>query len=190
VQEAGDFRPELHPDERIVWTGRPDPKALLGPGDLFLIPFSVFWLGFAVVWEAGVIASRGGSDGAPWFAVLWGLPFIGAGLYFMLGRFVVKRVWRRRTAYAVTTERIMIRSSWPRLQTRTIRLRDIPSVEVTMGRRGLGTIAFGPPVSSRVRWADSFSASTPWRSDRLSLEDIPDAPGVARQIERLRHEAR
>src|SRR5947199_5117480 len=93
----------LRPGERLLWTGRPDPAVLFGPKDLFLIPFSLMWGGFAIVWEAAVITS-----GDNPFFVLWGIPFVLIGLYMIAGRFLFKRRRKQKTVYGLTEERALV----------------------------------------------------------------------------------
>ena len=47
--EVSPFSGRLLPGERVVWSGRPATGMLFTPRDLFLIPLSAVWLGFAVV---------------------------------------------------------------------------------------------------------------------------------------------
>jgi hypothetical protein len=93
----------LRPGEELLWYGRPDPAVLFGPGDLSMIPFTVLWLAFAIFWESGVIRSGAG----PW-PEIWGIPFIAVGLYALAGRFIYKRISKKRTAYGITGERAII----------------------------------------------------------------------------------
>jgi hypothetical protein len=93
----------LRPGEQLLWSGRPDPAVLLGPGDAFMIPFSIFWLAFAIFWESGVI----GSGAGPFF-VIWGVPFLAIGSYAVAGRFVYKRINKKRTVYGITGQRAII----------------------------------------------------------------------------------
>ena len=89
--------------ELLLWSGRPPRGLLLRTMDFFLIPFSLFWCGFALFWESTVFAMH-----APFFFKLWGLPFVAVGLYFVVGRFFVDAWIRGRTLYAVTNERVII----------------------------------------------------------------------------------
>jgi hypothetical protein len=70
---------------------------------VFLVPFSIMWGGFALFWEGSVLAS-----GGPPFFVLWGIPFVAVGLYFIFGRFIYKRRTKLRTAYGLTPDRAMV----------------------------------------------------------------------------------
>ncbi len=51
------LQPYLLSGERILWTGQPDPRRLVGGKDAYLIPFSLMWGGGAVFWEAAVLLS-------------------------------------------------------------------------------------------------------------------------------------
>jgi hypothetical protein len=93
----------LRPAEELLWCGRPDPAVLFGPGEAFMIPFSILWLAFAIFWESGVIGSRAGL-----FFAIWGIPFIAVGSYAVLGRFIYKRISKKRTVYAITRNRAII----------------------------------------------------------------------------------
>jgi len=141
--ETGPFAGELLPGEQILWAGQPDPSVLFGPGDLFLVPFSVLWGGFALFWEAGVLRSGRNGHGVPLFFALWGVPFVLAGLYFIAGRFVYKRRLKLNTYYAVTNRRVLIRAGLMRHDVRSLYIGSLPSIERTIRRSGTGSIIFG-----------------------------------------------
>ena len=48
------IQPELTPGESIVWAGQPNTSVIFHKQDVFMIPFSLMWGGFAIFWEAGV----------------------------------------------------------------------------------------------------------------------------------------
>ena len=65
------IRNELGPGEQLIWAGRPRLGLMLRAMDVFLIPFSIMWGGFAIFWETMVLLG-----GAPWFFALWVIPFV------------------------------------------------------------------------------------------------------------------
>ena len=94
------IRENLRRDERLLWTGQPPQGLRLQATDAFLIPFSIFWGGFAIFWETTVVM-----QGAPLFFAVWGIPFIVIGLYLIFGRFWGEAKQRSRTYYGLTDSR-------------------------------------------------------------------------------------
>jgi hypothetical protein len=47
----GIFSNELNPGEKMIWTGQPQQSLLLRSSDIFVIPFNLFFCGFAIFWE-------------------------------------------------------------------------------------------------------------------------------------------
>ena len=82
VVNEQELRKELAPNEKLLWNGTPLLGVRFRSTDLFMIPFSIMWCGFAIFWEYSVVNSP-----APIFMALWGIPFILIGLYFAFGRF-------------------------------------------------------------------------------------------------------
>ena len=172
----------LAPDEWIEWAGAPDPTKHTNRGDVFLIPFSIAWGGFAIFWEGAAIVS-----GQPFF-IVWGLAFVVAGLYMMVGRFFYKEHRRRRTVYAVTNRRVMSvvqRHNGAVVEAKY--LRTLSSVSTTADSRGYGSIRFDPS-GLPAAWADSGMGFFDSVSSRVGLcfFDVDDAPAVAALVERLR----
>jgi hypothetical protein len=96
------FEDELVKDEKILWTGQPNPRKIFSKADIFFVPFSIMWGGFALFWEGGVLFS-----GAPAFFALWGIPFVLIGLYITFGRFIYKSYKKTKTYYALTNKRVI-----------------------------------------------------------------------------------
>ena len=133
---------QLDPGERMLWSGQPRGGIRLRVQDAFLIPFSVLWCGFAIFWEVGVVRSH-----APFFFMLWGIPFVCVGLFFVFGRFLFDAYNRARIFYGVTNERILIVSGLFARQTKSLQLRTLTDVSLTQRGDGSGTITFGPTHS-------------------------------------------
>src|SRR5713101_1361627 len=142
------LQPYLLAGERILWTGQPDPRRLVGGKDAYLIPFSLMWGGGAVFWEAAVLLS-----GAPIFFVLWGIPFVLVGQYLIWGRLLAKRWDKKRTVYAVTSQRVLV------VRGRSLQsayLTQLPSIDQSTRADGSGTLEFGPGVPFGYRvWANT-----------------------------------
>ncbi|KRE67327.1 hypothetical protein ASG92_15100 [Arthrobacter sp. Soil736] len=100
------LHPLLRQGEQLRWVGKPDPRVRFSATDLFLVPFSIMWGGFAVFWELQVVVS-----GAPIFFTLWGIPFVLVGLYFIFGRFIYKKRRKIMTVYGLTDSRAIVSSS-------------------------------------------------------------------------------
>src|SRR5579859_7840724 len=101
---------ELSPGESVLWAGRPNPSVIFHPSDWALVPFSLLWGGFAIFWEAGVTGIFGFGNGksAPLFFMLWGIPFVVAGQYFIWGRFFYAAWRKKRIFYVITNLRVIV----------------------------------------------------------------------------------
>lgn len=129
----------LSPHEEILWTGRPPQRILFRRTDFFLIPFSIFWFGFAIFWETTVAMTN-----APFFFKLWGIPFLVAGLYLTVGRFFLDARKRKNTFYVITQDSIFIRSGIFSPDIVTISINTLSLMTCTFKPDGSGTIVLGP----------------------------------------------
>ncbi len=142
---------ELSSGEKLLWSGQPRAGIRLRASDAIVIPFSILWCGFAIFWEWMVV-----SKGAPFFFMLWGIPFVLVGLYIVFGRFVVDAMTRKKTFYGVTNERIIIMSGLFSQDTKSLNLRTLTDVSLSARSDGSGTIIFGP-VYPIGRWMPTGS---------------------------------
>jgi hypothetical protein len=176
------FDEHLVSGEKVLWIGRPDPAKHFSKSDRVAIPFSLLWGGFAIFWEAAVIAGGGG------FFVLWGIPFVAIGLWGMIGRFFYRARVKRRTWFAVTNKRVL------KLERRrngavveALFLDAIPAVNRDIGADGSGCVIFG----SGKRWQSHLASSGmpaffTGEEVPLAFYDIPDAVHVAELVTQLR----
>ncbi len=136
MQEPPDgLKALLDPDEQVVWWGAPLQGLRFRKQDVFLIPFSLAWAGFAIFWLVNVI-----QIGAPFVFVLAGFIALGAGLYLVVGRFFRDAKRRQNTAYAVTSKRLLI-SRKGRLS--SIDLTGLDQIHLEQNRDGTESIIFG-----------------------------------------------
>ena len=125
--------------ERVIWSGQPRQGVTLRGSDAFAIPFSLFWTSFVIFWEWNVTHAPNASA----FMVIWGIPFVLVGLHLLIGRFFVDAAARRRTFYALTSERILIISGLWNRNIKSLSLRGLEQVELSTRASGEGTITFG-----------------------------------------------
>lgn len=134
---------ELLQGEIIEWSGEPKPGAVFTALDIFLIPFSLLWCGYAVFWETTVIINH-----VPFFW-MFGLFFVVAGLYIVFGRFITKYISNKNTAYAITNRRILVAR---RRGVSALELQDVPIIQKTEKRDGSGSLCFEPPNPRMWGW--------------------------------------
>lgn len=160
--------PYITSGESILWRGKPDKGNLLTHQDIFLIPFSIVWCGFAIFWELCVIQT-----GFTPF-ILFGIPFVCVGLYLVVGRFFWTAWIRKRTAYVITNRKI-IRARGNRID--MIESRNMPPVRLEAYRNGNGTITIGYP-NAYYRRNNLRSSPDP----DFVLENVPNVARVQQII--------
>jgi hypothetical protein len=189
------IQPELLAGESLLWSGQPLRKIIFHQRDLFAIPFSLLWGGFAIFWEWGVtghFGNSGSSHSAPTFFTLWGIPFVIMGQYLIWGRFLYTAWKKGRTHYAVTNKRVIVVSIGFSRKLIDGYLRNLNSASLTLRSDGIGTIEFAPASLAISNW--SFTARN--RGNQIDIElsslaffDIPDARTVYQLIQSQREQA-
>ncbi len=106
--------------------------------DLFLVPFSLFWGGFAMSFGTMALWTK-----AEMPFPLIGVPFVLVGLFIIFGRFLVDAWLRGKTAYALTEKRVLILRTGPWSDFKALRLDRLPEASLSEMRNGRGTIRFG-----------------------------------------------
>jgi hypothetical protein len=186
------IQPELLAGESLLWSGQPLKKVIFHQRDLFAIPFSLLWGGFAIFWEWGVTGHLGRSTNphtVPTLFELWGIPFVVMGQYLIWGRFIFT-AWRKgRTCYAVTNKRVIVVSTGFTRKLIDGYLRNLDSASLTLRTDGIGTIEFGRPTMTAPSWG--FGQRS--RNNQIDIDlgslaffDIPDARTVYQIIQSQR----
>lgn len=168
--------PFLEPGEQLLWKGMPKQGVMLSKADYFVIPFSLFWGGFAIFWEIMVITM-----GAPWIMVIFGIPFVLIGLYLMVGRFFFDARRRKNTYYGLSHNRIVILSGVKSPRADSYFLSELKDLSVSENPDGIGTVLLGKdkPGAKMMRgtsWPGAKSSLAP------ALESIPEATKVLKVI--------
>jgi hypothetical protein len=180
---ADKFRDELNPGERINWSGQPQQGLILRPADIFMIPFSLLWGGFAIFWESSVVAG-----GAPFFFMVWGIPFVVVGLYMIVGRFFFDSAQRSKTYYALTNERVIIISGVFSQNMKALDLKKLPEINISTKGDGKGTIIFGAAHPMAWMYAGSSFPTMGRYQIAPSFDMIEEAKTVYQHIKRLQRE--
>jgi hypothetical protein len=172
---------ELGSDETLLWAAQPKQGIVFRSSDIFLIPFSLLWGGFAIFWEIMALSVFFGAEERPpaGFAIifpLWGIPFVIVGLYMMFGRFLVDSKRRAKTFYGLTNQRIIVVSGLMSRKVKSMNLRTLSDISLTEKSDGTGTITFGP--SHPMSWWFGGASWPGAPQSNPSFEMIEDAKGV------------
>lgn len=171
------LEPLLRPGERLRWAGRPDPAVHFTKTDLFMVPFSLLWCGFAIVWETLAI-----TRGAPVYFALFGIPFVLMGLYFVFGRFVYKSGRKRNTVYGLTDSRAIVSTGAQSMQDSSLKGVPMQSSRSRDGRHVTVTFGTGRPTPYLNTGMDFFA----FGSQPLGFFDVADPDGLLRELDAVR----
>ncbi len=167
---------ELLQGETVLWQGQPNTRKLFARADIYLVPFSVFWCGFAIFWTVTA------TSGAGLFGI-FGIPFVLVGLYFTVGRFYAKVKNKKRTVYAVTNKRALLLSLNGEGEKKTCVAGDIAAMQsesVSIGDDGCGSLYFGTISFYSRMYMNTGLEYLPGyhREDVLAFLDVDDAQRV------------
>lgn len=171
----------LRSGETILWTGRPIPRCWVLKDWWQRLPLGLFWLAFSVLWTGLGLAARN----IPWFVPLWGLPFIGIGLYLSIGRLWWRYLVAQSTTYTVTDQRVVIRcATLGRVREWQYENRLLPHLGISAHGDGTGDIFLDEQLRSSL-WSHQLRWRSRWlwwdesfRVLRTALWCIPDASNV------------
>ena len=148
---TNELQQHLETNETLVWTGKPKTGIVFRSTDLFLIPFSLLWCGFAIFWFTTALSS-----GAPFFFALFGIPFVIMGLIFVFGRFIIDAKQRENTYYGITEDRIIIKSGVFKKSIQSLNIKTLSDIEYVEKNDGSGTITIGPKNPMMV-WGNGMN---------------------------------
>jgi hypothetical protein len=146
------LKSHLTESEKLIWTGRPRRGVSFRNTDIYLIPFSLLWCGFAIFWELNALRTE-----APLFFKIWGIPFILVGIYITIGRFLFDAQKRANTIYGITNDRIIIRSGIFSKEIKSLNIRSLTDITIKEKSDNSGTItlasaSYWNPIMQGMDW--------------------------------------
>jgi hypothetical protein len=177
MMSAEAFQSELSSSESLLWSGQPERRVIFHKEDLLFIPFSLMWGGFAMVWEIIALVMPHGHNILSWLFPVWGIPFLLVGQYIIWGRFIHVAWKKSRTFYAVTSQRILLRtvSTWSHNKFRMLDLSGVNEIERSIRSDGIGTLQFGRKPTTG---SSGFTIDPLYRHGVPAFVDICDAEMV------------
>lgn len=177
---------ELLDGEKILWAGQPDASKIFTAADILLIPFTLLWTSFPAL---GLLAGMRSNESDPLFS-LFLIPFIAVGLYILIGRFFYKSWAKRRTYYAITDRRVIVISGGRKRRVIASFIRDIPTVNSSIGKNNMGRIIFGNTSPYAASFGNTGMDFTGNNSAPLPpiFYDLENAQEVLDLVNRLRDE--
>lgn len=179
-----EIRSALTAGEQVIWSGQPRQGLTLRGSDVFAIPFSLLFAGFSVFWMYAAAAS-----GAPLPLVLFGVPFVLVGLFLVFGRFFLEAKQRAGTYYALTPQRIIIRSGVFTKTVKSLPLKTLRDLSLSERSDGTGTITFGAqhPMASMFGGMPGWPGMDQYLGPRF--DRVPQARGVYEAIRKAQASA-
>ena len=169
--EEDELRPHLDRGEKLLWAGRPAQGIVFMAMDLYLVPFSIVWLGI-------VLQIFGQAKQTDPMSGLMGVLFVGVGLYMLLGRYIVDWFHRSRMIYGLTDRRAIIMSGMATRSMQSIDFSSLNGLKLEERGDGSGTISFGeqPPYWYRQQFHASLGSGTQF----FRVADVKKVYGIVR----------
>ena len=169
--------PETPPKgEVILWQGRPDTWELARQA------LRIHWIAgyFAVLIVWRVVASASLMPIGP--AMATAIPFVVTGLVACGLMLLIAWIQARNTMYTITTARVAMRIGAALTITVNLPFSRIASADLSLGRRGIGTVALTTAGEVRLAYGILWPHLRPgqFRLPQPALRAIPDAARVAK----------
>lgn len=177
------IRPDLSPEEKLVWSDNPKSSLRHALRSLPIALFGIFFFGFAMFWT--YLASeplRNGFDletnVSGLIFAMFGIPFIliGAGLLLSPLWAAIKA---RHTVYAVTDQRLIIKQTFPVSRLRSWEINKINSLTRAGAAEGPGDILFAEDISFNGEDGKTF--------EKVGFIGINDPKTLEDEIRRIQH---
>ncbi len=180
-----EFEPEpglpapLPKDERVLWQGSPDWRALAVRAFHVRKLIAYFALMLALRGAATLSAGGGMVDALVAMAWLFPLAVVGVGIVASLARLSA-----RTAMFTVTDQRVVMRVGIVLTVTYNLPYRCVENADLRLDRTGTGDIALALKGTDRIAYLHLWPFARPWRLARPepTLRGVPDAASVARVL--------
>ncbi len=190
------FRSELLRGERMLWAGKPLPRALFGRTDWLAVPGSISLAVLSLLWvyraAEGMVEHP--SDAAAWFLpMLCAFSLLLLSQYSLWFRFFRVARQKQHTFYAVTNRRILVLTTGPRRRVTDGFIAGLDTIALQTGKNGAGTIEFSMSSGAESSYT-GVERRKSRRQDNIGLRslafcDIAGAGEVYRLIQQERERA-
>lgn len=126
---------DLNLNEIILKEILPKKSFFFNSTEMLRIPFSIFYL---IIMTLIVINSSG-------FLMIFGILFVGGGVYYSIGRWILKYYELKNNLYIITNQRIIIAENKTGYIYKFLRIEEIKIVNIEMNNNFFGNIIFGEP---------------------------------------------
>jgi|BarGraIncu00222A_1022003.scaffolds.fasta_scaffold05448_5 hypothetical protein len=158
----------LNPGELLLWSGVPRQGLIFRAADIGKATFGVLFLGF-VIWT-----SLNTERYSPYDFLVWGLLYA-VGLHILVGTYFYAAWRRRRSSYAVTSDRILIRNTPVSRHIKSFPLETMTDIGLDESGDGSGNIWMGRRyLAPGVYDGRDFGSPT----NRLGFASIPNVRQV------------
>jgi len=158
---------EISPGERVLWSGQPAAGLRFESDSLSRSAFGLVFFAFSLFWIHGAWNQSSSSNSVQGAVFpLFGIPFVLIGFYTFVGHFFWNALRRRFIEYAVTNQRVIVRSGIFSKTTKSIEYRKIPTLTVTEKSDGSGAIQFGETKAVNAAEGVAYVATR--------MEAVPD----------------
>ena len=170
---------ELPADERVLWQGAPDWRALAIRA--FHVRKLVVYFALMLALRGSVVLADGGSalDAIRAVATLAPLALLGIGLTLLIA-------WlsARSTAYTLTNRRVVMRIGIVLTLSFNLPLKRIAAAEMAPAPRGSGDIALDLAGTDRIAWLQLWPHARPWHlaKPQPMLRCVPQGAQVAQLL--------
>lgn len=168
---SNEIQKYLLSEEKILWTGKSDYKKIFCKRDVLLIPLCYIFLFWALFIElAGILMlfdpqgslQKDSSRGLGVALSIGGIIGIILMYYLSIGRFFLKRNYKKNTIYVVTNRRVLVLSNYKACKEIIEEyINNITNIYISINKGGNGTLKFGEIYSPnklliKSMWIEPF----------------------------------